>query len=90
MVVAEKLQVRGFHCPFPELGDIIEGGGYRATPASCSPAILLSCQVPCKIPLPNPLTRNGRGLIAALMIKPATILVYRRRRIIAVWADTRV
>ncbi|MDB5518066.1 MAG: hypothetical protein JWQ17_4824 [Tardiphaga sp.] len=38
----------------------------------------------------NPLTKRGRGLIAAPMINTATILIARRRRIIAVWADVRV
>jgi hypothetical protein len=33
------------------------------------------------------LTKTGRGLIAAPMINAATILIARRRRIFAVWAD---
>jgi hypothetical protein len=33
------------------------------------------------------LTKTGRGLIAAPMINAATILIARRRRTIAVWAD---
>jgi len=33
------------------------------------------------------LTPDGHGLIAAPMINASTILVARRRRIIAVWAD---
>jgi len=33
------------------------------------------------------LTKTGRGLIAAPMIDAATILIARRRRTIAVWAD---
>jgi hypothetical protein len=41
-------------------------------------------------PLLNRLTKTGRGPIAAMMINPATILIARRRRIIAVWADVRV
>jgi hypothetical protein len=36
------------------------------------------------------LTKSGRGLIAAPMINTATILIARRRRIIAVWADVRI
>jgi hypothetical protein len=35
----------------------------------------------------NILTPGGRGLIAAPMINAATIVIARRRRIIAVWAD---
>jgi hypothetical protein len=35
----------------------------------------------------NLLTKTGRGLIAAPMIDAATILIARRRRTIAVWAD---
>jgi hypothetical protein len=33
------------------------------------------------------LTKNGRGLIAAPMINAVTIVIARRRRICAVWAD---
>jgi len=33
------------------------------------------------------LTKTGRGLIAAPMINAATILIARRRRTVAVWAD---
>jgi hypothetical protein len=33
------------------------------------------------------LTKTGRGLIAARMIDAATILIVRRRRSFAVWAD---
>jgi hypothetical protein len=33
------------------------------------------------------LTKTGRGLIAAPMIDAATILIVRRRRSFAVWAD---
>jgi hypothetical protein len=33
------------------------------------------------------LTKTGRGLIAAPMIDTATILIARRRRTIAVWAE---
>jgi hypothetical protein len=33
------------------------------------------------------LTKTGRGLIAAPMINAATIIIARRRRTIAVWAD---
>ena len=36
------------------------------------------------------LTPAARGLIAAPMINAATILVARRRRALAVWADFRV
>ena len=36
---------------------------------------------------PYVLTTTGRGLIAAPMINAANILVARRRRAIAVWAD---
>jgi len=35
MVVAEKLQVQGFHYPFPGLGNVVkDGAGYRVIPAS--------------------------------------------------------
>jgi hypothetical protein len=37
-----------------------------------------------------PLTKTGRGLIAAPMINAATIAIIARRRISAVWADLRV
>jgi hypothetical protein len=33
------------------------------------------------------LTKTGRGSIAAPMIDAATIIIARRRRTIAVWAD---
>jgi len=33
------------------------------------------------------LTKTGRGLIAAPMIDTATILIARRRRTVAVWAE---
>jgi hypothetical protein len=33
------------------------------------------------------LTKSGRGLIARAMINAATIVIARRRRTIAVWAD---
>jgi hypothetical protein len=33
------------------------------------------------------LTKTARGLIAAPMINAATILIARRRRTVAVWAD---
>ena len=34
MIVAEKLQVQGFHYPFPGIGNIVkDGGGYRVVPA---------------------------------------------------------
>jgi len=33
------------------------------------------------------LTKTARGLIAASMIDAATILIVRRRRTVAVWAD---
>jgi hypothetical protein len=33
------------------------------------------------------LTKTGRGLIAASMINAATIVIVRRRRTSAVWAD---
>ena len=40
MVVAEKLQVQGFHYPFPGLGNVVkDGGGYRVIPASWDPTI---------------------------------------------------
>jgi hypothetical protein len=35
------------------------------------------------------LTKTGRGLIAAPMMNAATILIVRRRRTFAVWADVR-
>jgi hypothetical protein len=37
--------------------------------------------------VPSILTKTGRGLIAAPMINAATILIARRRRTSAVWAD---
>src|SRR6202165_5577893 len=40
MVVAEKLQVQGFHYPFPGLGHIEkDGNGYRVIPAPWNPTI---------------------------------------------------
>jgi len=40
MVVAEKLQVQGFHYPFPGLGNVVkDGNGYRVVPAPWNPAI---------------------------------------------------
>ena len=40
MVVAEKLQVQGFHYPFPGLGNVVkDGDGYRVVPAPWNPAI---------------------------------------------------
>ena len=40
MVVAEKLQVQGFHFPFPGLGNVEkEGSGYRVIPAPWNPVI---------------------------------------------------
>jgi glyoxylase-like metal-dependent hydrolase (beta-lactamase superfamily II) len=40
MVVAEKLQVQGFHYPFPGLGHVEkDGNGYRVIPAAWNPAI---------------------------------------------------
>jgi len=40
MVVAEKLQLQGFHYPFPGLGNIVkDGDGYRVIPAPWNPAI---------------------------------------------------
>jgi len=40
MVVAEKLQVQGFHYPFPGLGNVEkDGNGYRVIPAPWNPAI---------------------------------------------------
>jgi hypothetical protein len=40
MVVAEKLQVQGFHYPFPGLGNVEkDGGGYRVVPAPWNPTI---------------------------------------------------
>ena len=40
MVVAEKLQVQGFHYPFPGLGNVVkDGSGYRVVPASWDPTI---------------------------------------------------
>src|SRR5216683_40460 len=40
MLVAEKLQVQGFHYPFPGLGNIEkDGDGYRVVPAPWNPAI---------------------------------------------------
>jgi len=40
MLVAEKLQVQGFHYPFPGLGNIEkDGDGYRVVPAPWNPTI---------------------------------------------------
>ncbi|HEV7636573.1 MAG TPA: MBL fold metallo-hydrolase [Bradyrhizobium sp.] len=40
MVVAEKLQLQGFHYPFPGLANLEkDGGGYRVIPAPWNPAI---------------------------------------------------
>ena len=40
MVVAEKLQVQGFHYPFPGLGNVDkDGNGYRVIPAPWNPVI---------------------------------------------------
>jgi len=40
MVVAERLQVQGFHYPFPGLGNVVKDGeGYRVVPASWNPAL---------------------------------------------------
>jgi glyoxylase-like metal-dependent hydrolase (beta-lactamase superfamily II) len=40
MLVAERLQVQGFHYPFPGLGNIEkDGSGYRVVPAPWSPTI---------------------------------------------------
>lgn len=40
MVVAEKLQVQGFHYPFPGLGNVVkDGAGYRVIPAPWNPSI---------------------------------------------------
>ena len=40
MVVAEKLQVQGFHYPFPGLGNVVkDGDGYRVIPAAWNPSI---------------------------------------------------
>jgi glyoxylase-like metal-dependent hydrolase (beta-lactamase superfamily II) len=40
MVVAEKLQVQGFHYPFPGLGNVVkDGSGYRVVPAAWNPTI---------------------------------------------------
>ncbi len=40
MVVAEKLQVQGFHYPFPGLGNVVkDGDGYRVIPAPWNPVI---------------------------------------------------
>ena len=40
MVVAEKLQVQGFHFPFPGLGNVEkDGNGYRVIPAPWNPVI---------------------------------------------------
>jgi glyoxylase-like metal-dependent hydrolase (beta-lactamase superfamily II) len=44
MVVAEKLQVQGFHYPFPGLGNVVKDGrGYRLVPAPWNPTILAHC-----------------------------------------------
>src|ERR1700737_307460 len=40
MVVAEKLQVQGFHYPFPGLGNVVkDGDGYRVVSAPWNPTI---------------------------------------------------
>ena len=40
MLVADKLQVQGFHYPFPGLGNVEkDGSGYRVVPASWNPTI---------------------------------------------------
>jgi glyoxylase-like metal-dependent hydrolase (beta-lactamase superfamily II) len=40
MVVAERLQVQGFHYPFPGLGNVVkDGSGYRVVPAPWNPTI---------------------------------------------------
>jgi glyoxylase-like metal-dependent hydrolase (beta-lactamase superfamily II) len=40
MVVADKLQVQGFHFPFPGLGNVEkDGNGYRVIPAPWNPVI---------------------------------------------------
>jgi len=40
MVVADRLQVQGFHYPFPGLGNVEkDGNGYRVVPAPWSPVI---------------------------------------------------
>jgi glyoxylase-like metal-dependent hydrolase (beta-lactamase superfamily II) len=40
MLVADKLQVQGFHYPFPGLGNVEkDGGGYRVVPAPWNPLI---------------------------------------------------
>ncbi|VIO74745.1 N-acyl homoserine lactonase [Bradyrhizobium ivorense] len=40
MLVAEKLQVQGFHYPFPGVGNIVkDGDGYRVVPAAWNPTI---------------------------------------------------
>ena len=40
MLVAEKLQVQGFHYPFPGLGHVEkDGSGYRVIPAPWNPTI---------------------------------------------------
>ena len=41
MVVAEKLQVQGFHYPFPGLGNVVkDGDGYRVIPASWNSSLI--------------------------------------------------
>ena len=40
MVIAERLQVQGFHYPFPGLGNVVkDGDGYRVVPAPWNPVI---------------------------------------------------
>jgi hypothetical protein len=40
MVVAEKLQLQGFHYPFPGLANVVkDGDGYRVIPTPWNPAI---------------------------------------------------
>ena len=40
MLVADKLQVQGFHYPFPGLGNVEkDGNGYRVIPAPWNPVI---------------------------------------------------
>jgi hypothetical protein len=39
-LVAKKLQVQGFHYPFPGLGNVVkDGDGYRVIPASWNPTL---------------------------------------------------
>ena len=124
MVVAEKLQVQGFHYPFPGLGNVEkDGAGYRVVPAPWNPGgsggplsfrgahrvgrsrldVRTRIQPARQVLILGLRQAAHPGMtvfesyrtpraafIAAPMINALTILIARRRRIFAVWADVRV